>query len=513
MKKLKTMTVVVTAAAVAAAVAGCGGKKSASGDNELTYWVEFANQPAAGVASYDELPVYQEIQKRLGVDIKFIHPVAGQTEEQLNLMLASREFPDIIQYQFYEYPGGAQKAIDDDVIISLNDIMEKNAPNLNSYLKENPDVDREVKTDENNYYCFPNINGDEYLLTYSGPIVRQDMLDKLGMQKPETIDEWYSTLKALKDKYSLSAPYSAKIDGLLSTFTQAFGVGKDIYVDNGKIKYGPYEAGYKDFIETMRKWYTEGLIDRNLASLDTKTVSQNVLNGNTGLTFGNTSGGIGKWMAAMKGSDFEVAPLKYPVLKKGDRPMMGHRINKYLPFGSASISTQCDNVELAAKVLDYGYSEEGRMLFNFGVEGVHYNMVDGYPTYSDYMTNDPDGKGLGTMISIYTRPNGGAPTIVDKRYMEQAAALDEQKESIELWADADTKEHFLPSINFTSDESGEVAKLKSDIASYQEQMMFKFITGVSDMSEYDTYLSTLKKMGVERYVEIYQAAYDRYTKK
>ena len=513
---MKKLIATAISLSLAFSMAGCGSKDGETSENsgKITYWVEFANQSAAGVASYDELPVFQEIQNKLGVDIEFTHPVVGQTSEQLNLMLASRELPDIIQYQFYQYPGGAQKAIDDEVIISLNDIMDEYAPNLSKYLSENADVDKEVKTDEGNYYCFPNIYGDEYLLTYTGPIVRKDFLEKVGMERPETIDEWYAVLSAFKTQLNIESPFSARLDGLVNTFAQAFGVsGSSMYIDGGKVKYAPYEAGYKTFVETMRKWYSEGLIDKNIASLDSKTVSQNVLNSYTGATSGNTSGGIGKWMGAMKDTpEFQVIAAKYPVINKGDKPFAGHRINKYLPFGSASITTQCKNVELAAKVLDYGYSDEGRMLFNFGIEGEHYNMVDGYPTYSEYMTNNPD-NALGTMISIYTRPNGAAPTIVDKRYMEQSAALPEQKESIELWSDADTAQHYMPSVNFTSAESAELSKLQNEIVSYQEQMLLKFITGVTDMSEYDAYLANLEKAGVAKYVEIYQTAYDRYLSK
>ena len=37
---------------------------------------------------------------------------------------------------------------------------------------------------------------------------------------------------------------------------------------------------------------------------------------------------------------------------------------------------KCKNVELAARYLVYGFTEEGHNVYNFGVEGESYNWVD-----------------------------------------------------------------------------------------------------------------------------------------
>ena len=71
--------------------------------------------------------------------------------------------PDIIEYKWINYAGGPQKAIDDGVIIALNDYMQY-APNLKKFLDEHPDIANMVKTDEGNYYCFPFLRGDSLFL-------------------------------------------------------------------------------------------------------------------------------------------------------------------------------------------------------------------------------------------------------------------------------------------------------------------------------------------------------------
>ena len=41
-------------------------------------------------------------------------------------------------------------------------------------------------------------------------------------------------------------------------------------------------------------------------------------------------------------------------------------------------------------------------------------------------------------------------------------------------------------------------------------MFVKFITGVEPIEKFDEYIEKLKKMNVDRYIEIQQSAYDRY---
>ena len=72
----------------------------------------------------------------------------GQEKEQFNLLLSSGDLPDIISYNWYEFPGGPQKAINDGYILKLNGLIEDYAPNLKRTLEENPEVDKSVKTDE-----------------------------------------------------------------------------------------------------------------------------------------------------------------------------------------------------------------------------------------------------------------------------------------------------------------------------------------------------------------------------
>lgn len=176
-------------------------------DKTLTYWMELPTNLTGVKSTHADTPFFQEWQKKTGVPLKFTAPPANQAKEALNVMLASGELPDMIEFNFLDFPGGPEKAIKDGYILKLNDLIDKHAPNLKKYLKEHPEIDKMIKTDNGAYYAFPFLRGDESLMVYQGPIVRKDWLDELGIPMPQTIDEWTAMLKAFKEKKGHGAVY------------------------------------------------------------------------------------------------------------------------------------------------------------------------------------------------------------------------------------------------------------------------------------------------------------------
>lgn len=82
---------------------------------------------------------------------------------------------------------------------------------------------------------------------------------------------------------------------------------------------------------------------------------------------------------------------------------------------------------------------------------------------------------------------------------------------------ADRLEPYLPEetwppFSFTNEENTRMAAISADISTYIREMQAKFITGEVPFSEWDTYVQTIERMGLAEYMEIYQAAYERYKK-
>lgn len=153
------------------------------------------------------------------------------------------------------------------------------------------------------------------------------------------------------------------------------------------------------------------------------------------------------------------------------------------------------------------------MLANFGIEGVSYTMVDGYPTYTSLIQDNPNGLTISQAMAQYMRANVNGPFIQDPRYLEQYYAIPELSQAINLWAETDFGKYMLPPVSATSEEASELAFIMNNVSTYSDEMESKFITGALPMSEFDTYVKQLKKFGIERAVEIKQASYDRYMAK
>jgi putative aldouronate transport system substrate-binding protein len=488
-------------------------------DKTLTYWAEMTGNIVGVKQALGDVPFFQDWQKNTGVKLTFTSPPANQGKETMNVMLASGELPDMMEYDWLNgFPGGPEKAINDGYILKLNDLIDKYAPNYKKYLKEHPEVDKMAKTDSGSYYAFPFIRGDDYLKVFQGPIVRKDWLDELGLQVPTTIDEWYTVLKAFKEKKNAAAPLSffsvpRPLEQIYNgAFVGAFGINRLFYIDNGQIKFGPAQPQYKDFLTTFRKWYAEGLIDKNIATIDGKGLDASITSNATGATIGNAGGGIGKWMPLITAKDpkASLVAAPYPVLKKGDTARFGQKDFAYTGGGMVAISAKSKNAELAVKLLDYGYSEEGHNFFNFGTEGISYKMVNGYPTYTDLLMKNPEKLAPAQAMAQYIRGNYNGPFVQDKRYIEQYLVIPQQKEAIAIWQKTDVDKYGLPPITATPQESSELAKIMTDVNTLVDEMTLKIILGSDSIDNFDKYMDKLKTLKIDRAIEIEKAALDRY---
>lgn len=487
----------------------------------LTYWAELNGNAGSIKPSFQDVPFFQEWQRRTGVMLDFIQPPANQAKEAINVLLASGELPDMLEYDWASFPGGPEKAISDGYILRLNDAIDKYAPNLKKYLSEHPEIDKQIKTDNGSYYVFPFIQGDDELRTYQGPIVRKDWLDELGLQVPVTIEDWHTVLKAFKEKMGIEAPLTFlgvpnPLFGIESgAFVGAYGIKKGFYLDQGHVKYGPLEAGYKTFLALFRDWYAEGLIDKNMATVDTKTLDSNMISGRSGASIWNAGAGIGTWQPSVKETvpQAQFVPAPYPVLHKGEKPKFGQRSHAYMGSGGVAISSKSENVEIATRMLDFGYSPEGHLLFNFGIEGVSYELKDGYPQYTDIILRNPDKLAPSQALAMYNRASYFGPFIQDRRYLEQYYLLKEQKDAVKIWSNTDADRNMLPQIPKTEQESTELSAIMLDVTTLVDEMSLKIILGIEPVDSFDDYAAQIKLLKIERAIEIQQTALDRYNKR
>ena len=477
-------------------------------DETLTFWCELPAAIATDVVNFGDTNFAKDLEKKTGIKIEYVHPAAGTAAESLQLMMASGKTTDMIQYGWLNL--GPQSYIDNMQIFDIGEIMDAGyTPHLEKFLNENEDIKKMVKSDSGKYYAFPFVRNDDILLTSTGFMLRSDWLEADGLEVPETIDEWTDVLKAFKKRCNtpLAVPPYA-----LRHFAGGFDAYYGAYIKNGKIVYGPIENNFKNYLAKMNEWYEAGYIDKNYAIADGASINANILNGKAGVTFGAGGSGMGAFLTEKKGTAFDLAAAPYPSSKKGEPAKFGSKEAKY-GLGGVAITTTCKNPALAARFLDYGYSEEGHMTYNFGKEGSSYKMVDGYPTYDTSITANKDGKSMSQMLAHNCRAGVYGPFVQDKRYIEQFYSMPQQQDALVQWSSCKMEDYMIPQIILTAEEKDDYSAIMGEVSTYVDEMYNKFITGQEPLSKFDDFVAEVKRLGIEDAIAIRQAAYERYLKR
>lgn len=453
-------------------------------------------------------------QEATGVELEVI---SYANNDALTLMLSSGELPDIIWgYNFNSYPGGVSTAIEDGIIEPIGNYLEY-APDIATIMNENDLYRKTMSTDDGVIWGAPMLRDDDYLCASSGLMIRADWLKDLKLDMPETPDDLYKVLKAFKEEKGAEVPFSLVRVFLTSHcvsqgfITSGFGLAKtDWYVDNGEVHYGYAEKEFKDVLVWLKKLYDEELLDPNFQTVDTATANANFLNGKSGVTYGAVGSGLGTYLSTeTEDPNFAVAGFGPLVANKGDTALCTAYSPRIVVEG-AVITTACKNKEAAAMFLNYGYTEEGKLLFNFGTEGKSYTMVNGVPTYTEEITNNPNMTKV-QALSYWATPLANGAYVQMKDYMEQYNGLPEQVAAISSWCDSSSGEHHLPGVIRSGEDATEFSKIMGDIGTYAFEMMLKYITGLEDLDKFETeYLPTLEEMGMARAIEIQQKALDEF---
>jgi putative aldouronate transport system substrate-binding protein len=496
----------------------------------LSYWAPMSSNVSPTMKSFGEIACYRELEKRTGIHVDFQHPPLGQETEQFNLVAASGKYPDVIEYNWLtNAPGGPARFVRDGVIVRLNELIDRYAPNLKRVLAEHPEWRKMIITDEGDIYAFPFIRSDPLLLVSAGLAVRQDWLDKLSLKMPTTLDEWRGMLAAFKQRdpngngkadelplstWAATAGGGSGARGAFArySFIGAWGIGQDWYQEKGVMKYGPLQPEFRDFLGTMSQWYKDGLIDPDVFATNQANFDAKMTNNQVGAASMQGGNGIGKFAGLMAGKGtFKLTAAANPTLRAGERPQLGARDNPYPGQGSAAITISNKNVVETVKMLDYAYSPEGSLLFNFGIEGTSYTMVSGVPTYVDAVMHDPKIPSA-QMISRFARGNFNGPFVQDVRYITQYYELPEQKDALKVWTQP-TNEKLLPPLTVTQDESKRFASIMTDVNTRYDEVFNRVWSGKAGLDEWDGFVRGLRGMSIDDALKIQQAALDRYNKR
>ena len=454
-------------------------------------------------------PLYQE---KTGVTLEVVGGNSGAYDmtESFLLLLASGDYPDLIQANWISFTGGPNAAMNDGYIIPLNDYTQY-FPSLMSVYEENPDWYRMVQTDDGVLYNFPYLRGDPNSHTESGMVIRQDWLDEQNLSVPTTIDELTEAMRTFKSAYKLTSALTFEMRWLWREWTSAglssaYGVCFPFYVVDDVVYFGMQQEGYREFMTQMASWYAEGLLDPDFPSINKATVQSKFASGDVGVSIQQLNNVVGCIEANYDNPDYKVTGVPSFADPDTGVAMFSHYYQTYDGSFGVSISSQCSQIENACRFLDYLYSDEGRTFASYGTEGVTFEYVDGKPVYTDFVLNNSEYTPGAVKNRISKNANYAAirEAFID-HIIEPAQAVHA------AWVNENMDGYVYPPTTFTAIESSIISRSYSNIETYCQESLAKFVTGQwNTTTDYDAFLEQLDSYGIDSVLKCYQDAYDRY---
>lgn len=471
--------------------------------------------PTAGFSSYNDTPGIKALIEQTGINVEFVELVDNNA---YMLYLAGGNLPDVVMCNKTFYPGGVFKMHEDGLAQDLTDLLPKYAPDYWAYINADPQFYRAIREPDGKHYTFAGYfrePGSIYS-SWIGLVARKEFLDKLGMAPPETADELYRFLRRSKDELGVETPFMSARNRFPMIFTggsltSPFGLPRaDAYHVNGKVHYGAYDPQYKSVLAFFNKLYTERLLDNNFAVTDEPTAHASVLSGKTSLIFTATSRIQNMTYAANNAPDFTLLGLPSMSTAKGVTPIYSYADDAVTFDMWCFLPDTSKDPENALKLLNYFHTEKGNILANFGQENVTFVFENNNPVYTEFVTKNPKGLPLDGILRTYGLLN--FPITQDRRMSRQRFPLPQQIQAMEAWAKSDGAKYRIINNSILNQYADEYAALVTDINTYIEECRAQFISGALALDRFDSYIATLKSMGMDRLLEILQESYDVYNK-
>lgn len=538
-KTLKKVVSVMLAASMLFALTACGNKdkdKGESGgisagsgdvtyplesDAELTFWCGSQIPLSDDITSWENSPFHSGLKDKTGISVDWKWTTAGSDVGQAyQLLWVDTVLPDMVFYKITS--NEARMLLDDGLIWDLTEYLPKYAPNYWKWLNDeaNEAERKEAMLSDGTFYSVASVKEDLYNEVYIGPIIRQDWLDECGLNTPVTLEDWENVLTTFKNKYGATLTFTSSLmsaSGGIASGTGAYGFANtaDFRVDDdGNVVIPQVTSEYEKMMEVLMKWWKMGLIDADAFSNNDDSVRQKALSGKAGIAF--TMAGYADMImsdAERENNGANWVGLGYPRTSADDPTSMILATASKLTGYHTVITTQTSEEEMIAALrwLDYGWTEEGQMYWNFGDEGISYKL-DGAekPQWSELVTEDSLSAANGR--KKYCGVTGSGPVVQLRAYAE-ANNNEKMDEVIKVWMDNTVAEkHILPSSEMSEDDYDLYTEKWTPISTYITEESIKMLTGKSSTSVVD-FVKKLYDMGLQDVLDLKQKYYDEYVQK
>jgi putative aldouronate transport system substrate-binding protein len=434
------------------------------------------------------------------------------------LMMDAGNSPDIITNV---YPGKFVPLAQSELLLATSDYFDQ-VPNFTTMVDRynaHDDINiLKVTLDDNSrkYFHWPNITDSG--IYSEGPVIREDVVKRLGFDLPTSWDELTPILRAYKAENPGSFPVTALygLDALLFFIAGGWGVDAGwtvggthgYFYDNNSQQYEFTLAHprYKEMLVHLSMLSDEGLLDSEIVTLTFDQWISRMTTGDSIITFCwfdqldelNVSG------QQIVGPEFNLVPIL---------PLAGGSFNQrqrphsdLLTNGWVMPATVADNpnFDRLMELVNWLYSEEGRTLTTWGIEGKTFEIVDGRKVFTDQILNDPAGIGRALQMNY-----GLVTNMTLARSLEFDLAVLNNPERSELALEAAAEGVFAPNrprFSLSPDETDRLGPMIASLLDYAKRAEVMFIFDDSDIEvEWDDFVQQLRDLRMDYIAEIFNA--------
>jgi len=489
-------------------------------EEQKTLKILTSSSPLAPEDPNDKL-IFQRLEEKTGVHIDWRNYTGDIFGEKRNLAIASDELPDaIFNAGFSDYE--LLKHAKDGVIVPVEDMIQY-MPNLQAVLEKAPQYKAMMTAPDGHIYSFPWIEelgeGKESIHSLDAfPWINKEWLDNLGLKVPTTTDELKEVLIAFKtqdpngngeaDEIPMSFIINDGGQDPHSLFG-AFGIGDNwdftVVSNEGKVQLTAADEGYKKAINWLNELYNEGLIDVEAFEHDWNTYLAKGRDKKYGLYFTWDKGNI-----TGMGEDYELlAPLKGPEGYQNIARTNGMGFDR----SRLVVTSANKNLELTAKWIDQLYEPTQSVQNNWGTFG-----DDTQQNIFEWDENAQMLKHLsleGTApVELREKTSVGGPlAILDSYYGNVTTKPDDAAWRLQLMKDVMVpympNENIYPKVFFSLEELDKLSTIETDLFAYIKRKRAEWIANGNVEKEWNEYLEELDRLGLQEWLEIKQAGYDR----
>jgi putative aldouronate transport system substrate-binding protein len=469
----------------------------------------------------------------------------GPAKEKRQISLASGDYPDLyllIPWVDQFSQADLLRLSNQGVIVPLNQLIDQYGPNIKKALDAEPEWKAMATAPDGKIYGMPQWV-DCYHCSYQAKLwMNSTWLKKLGLEQPKTTEDMVKVLRAFKTQdpngngKADEIPLSASVrDALIPYFMNAFiynpqgtsgNNNSTLVLKDGKVDLQANKDGWREGLRYLSTLYKEGLIDKGAFTQNPDALQQQGDSGKVPI-LGSTTVlhlGIAVSIGAADGRD-----KQYDAVPPLTGPQGVNHAGYNFPsapgatFVLTNKATPEEQIQ-AIKLLDYMFTDEGQINAFWGKEGKTWRK----PQPGD-VALDKSLKPLYAQIQQKpgaTPPNSGWQALAQynntERYRNsEAIATDiysqagyERRlfEATKLYEGKEDKSAVYPYWKVWIDPSlgSEMATLQTNIENYVQQNALQFITGSKNLdTEWDSYVKGLEGLGLKRYLEIQQTAYDK----